>query len=181
MPAAAVARRQSSEARTASEASSPDGSVVPTAATAEADVAVAKLENVAKMVGAAIQRLRLPPAMRLLDELMSMQARRIEHLEEELSPRQTPPNPPICVRSTLRAATFPLSFPQIRSASDDQLARTLLGAFRSGLAADQFVLALRALVEAADTEERRIMGEVAKAVEEGRGDAEAVLSAAEGR
>lgn len=71
--------------------------------------------------------------------------------------------------------------PQARGCTDDQLARMLLGAMRSGLEADQFVAALRALVEAADTEERRIMNDVAKAVEEGRPDAEAVLSAAEGR
>lgn len=71
-PPSAAARRASSDARKAADGSASEGA---SATVAAADEAVAKLENVARMVGAALQRLRLPPAMRLLDELMSMQVR----------------------------------------------------------------------------------------------------------
>lgn len=39
---------------------------------------------------------------------------------------------------------------------DERLSRHILGAFRAGLPGDQFVTVLRALVEAADVEERHV-------------------------
>jgi hypothetical protein len=100
---------------------------------------VARLEAVARAVGMAIERARLPPAALLLNDLLQMQARRTTAHKRETRHTQLR-----CWRGRAQA----------EGADAAAVARALAGAFAGGVPAARFAASARMMVVALDAEER---------------------------